>query len=254
MTASELFQVPAGDPIPLEELPVDPAGAALARWVAELIYQRGITTARSLSRKVGPSGLGTSCDRELAYAALGMPPLNFGADPWAALVGNAIHAWLAELFRDLDGGSGRYLVEQPVTFRGISGTADLYDRRERTAIDWKTTKKNKIRTMRRNGTAPPHYVTQLQTYGAGLAASGERPERLALVWLPVDGALSDVYAWVTAPDPAVADAAVDRLESLRGLPPASVPATPSRLCEWCDWYQPSGGGEGCPGNSDKRSK
>ncbi|QXJ19651.1 PD-(D/E)XK nuclease family protein [Actinomadura graeca] len=229
---------------------MDPQGAALARWVAELIYQRGITASRSLAHRVGPSALGTACDRQLAYAASGTPRLNFEADPWAALVGNAIHTWQAELFRALDAGSGRFLVESTVTYRNVSGTADLYDRRERIAIDWKTTKKNKIRTIRRSGKAPQNYVTQLQTYGAGLAAGGERPERVALVWLPVDGGLGDIFAWVAPFDQAIADAAVDRLGSLRGLPPRSVAATPSRLCAWCDWYQP-GGGQGCPGNGEE---
>lgn len=243
---TELFQVPAGSPVPLAEIPVEPRAAELSRWVADLIYQRSITTSRSLSRKVGPSGLGTECDRELVFAALGSPRLNFDSDPWAALVGTAIHEWMATLFRDLDGGSGRFLVEQPVTYRGVAGTADLYDRRERIGIDWKTTKKSKIRNIKRSGIAPAKHVTQIQTYGAGLAAAGERPERLALVWLPVDGALTDVHAWVTEYDPAVADAAIDRLEGLRGLPPAAVTATPSRLCDWCDWHQP-GGGAGCDG-------
>nr|WP_237418441.1 PD-(D/E)XK nuclease family protein [Actinomadura rayongensis] len=152
--------------------------------------------------------------------------------------------------RAVDGGAGRFLVEHRVSYRGVSGTADLYDRRERLAVDWKTTKKAKIRALRRSGAAPRNYVTQLQTYGAGLAAAGESPERVALVWLPVDGTLSDVHAWVTPYDRAVADAAIDRLESLRGLTPAAVAASPSRLCEWCDWYQP-GGGDGCPGAGEK---
>lgn len=242
----EVFQVPAGTPTPLDELPVEPIGAFVARWLAELIYQRGATADRSLSRKVGPSGLGTDCDRQLAYAANGMLPLNFTADPWPALVGTAVHTWLADLFRDLDGGTGRFLIESKVTYRGVSGSPDLYDRRPRTVYDWKATKVSKIHTIRRNG-PPPNYVTQIQTYAAALADSGETPEHVALVFLPTDGKLTDVFAWVAPYDRSVADAAIERLEALRGLPPMQVTPTPSRLCDWCDWYQP-GGGQGCPGN------
>lgn len=249
MTAtSELWHVPAGDPIPADQIPVDPAGEFLANWVTEQIFQNSITTPRSLSRTVGPSGLGTECDKELALSAHRAPRLNFGTDPWAAIVGTSVHEWMASLVRSLDSGAGRFLVEVKASYRGVSGTADLYDRRTRTVIDWKTTRKSRINTIRRTA-PPPKYVTQIHTYGAGLEAVGEDPERVALVFLPVDGRLSDVHAWVAPFDRAVADAAIDRLDRARTAPVEAAAPSPSRLCEWCDYYRPRGGGEGCPGNS-----
>ena len=247
MTAPpELWQVPAADPIPADQVPTDPAGEFLSNWVAELIFQHSITTARSLARTVGPSGLGTACDKELSYGAHGMPRVNFGTDPWAAIVGTAVHEWMAALFRSLDGGAGRFLVEAKASYRQVSGTADLYDRRTRTVIDWKTTKAGKIRTIRKTA-PPPNYVTQIHTYGAGLEAGGESPERVALVFLPVDGKLTDVHAWVAPYDRSIANQAIDRYEGLRAAPLEAAAPSPSRLCEWCDYHQPRGG-SGCPGN------
>ncbi|WP_242884039.1 PD-(D/E)XK nuclease family protein [Actinomadura litoris] len=243
---SELWQVPAADPVPADQVPADPAGELLANWVAELIYQSSITTARSLSRKVGPSGLGNACSKAVAYGAHGVPRLNFGTDPWAAIVGTAVHEWMAELFRTLDTGAGRYLVETKTSYRDVSGTADLYDRRTATVIDWKTTRKSKIRTIQKTA-PPPNHVTQIHTYGAGLEAGGESPERVALVFLPVDGTLNDVHAWVAPYDRSIADAAIDRYEGLRAAPLEAAAPSPSRLCEWCNWYRPRGG-EGCSGN------
>ncbi|WP_159944063.1 MULTISPECIES: PD-(D/E)XK nuclease family protein [unclassified Nocardiopsis] len=208
----------------------------IAEWLEELIWTRAARSPRSLQRTVGPSGLGTDCDRQLAHALAGTPPVNHTADPWAAIVGTAVHAWLAQLFTALDGGSGRYLIEHAMTYRGITGTLDLYDRRRRMLIDWKTLKLDRLKHIRQNG-PPPSHVIQTQVYAAGLTEAGEDPARVAIVYLPVDGRLSDLYVWATDVVPEVAEGAVARAQALAQVAPAEATPTPSRLCPWCDHYR-----------------
>jgi hypothetical protein len=210
----------------------------VGEWLEELIWSRAAQSPRSLQRTPGPSSLGTECDRELAHTLAGTPPANLSADPWAAIVGTAVHAWMAGLFEDLDGGTGRYLVEHPTTYRGISGTLDLYDRRRAMVIDWKTCKLDRLRGIRREG-PPRSYIIQSQIYAAGLAEAGESPQRAALVFLPVDGRLRDLYVWAADVDPTIAASALERVEALRGVSPADAEPSPSRLCPWCDHYSPN---------------
>jgi hypothetical protein len=210
----------------------------LGEWLEELIWSRAARAPRSLQRTPGPSSLGTVCDRQLAYTMAGTAPVNHGADPWASIVGTAVHAWMADLFTALDGGAGRYLVEHAVSYREIGGTLDLFDRRRRLLIDWKTTKLARLAQIRRLG-PPESHVIQSQVYAAGLAEAGERPERAALVYLPVDGRLRDLYVWSAPVTPAVADSALARAEALRAVAPAEATPAPSRLCPWCDHYSPT---------------
>lgn len=208
----------------------------IGEWLEELIWTRAARSPRSLQRTVGPSGLGTDCDRQLAHALAGTPPVNHAADPWAAIVGTAVHAWLAQLFTELDAGSGRYLIEHPVTYQGITGTLDLYDRRRRLLIDWKTLKLDRLKHIRQH-VPPSSHVVQTQVYAAGLVEAGEHPARSAIVYLPVDGRLSDLYVWAGEIVPAIAEDAIERAQALARVEPSEAAANPSRLCPWCDHYR-----------------
>lgn len=197
-----------------------------------------MTEPRSLQTAIGPSEVGVECDRRLAYKAAGTANVNF-PDPLRAMSGSGMHEVLAGYFRRLDGGSGRYLVEQKVTYRGLSGSVDLYDRRRKVLVDWKSPLKAKVRKVPTDG--PSHnYVTQVHIYGAGLLAAGEEVEHVALAYVPPDGTLNDMRLWSQRLNIALADKAIDRWESIRDNPdPASTTATPSRLCGWCPFYRPN---------------
>jgi hypothetical protein len=232
-TPSQITTVPEG----LAALATGEPTPGVGEWLEELIWSYAARSPRSLQRAAGPSSLGTACDRQLAHTIAGTAPSNVNADPWAAIVGKAVHAWLAELFQALDAGTGRYLVEHAVAYQGVSGTCDLYDRRRRLVIDWKTLKLSKLRSIRQHG-PPANHVIQTQVYAAGLAEAGEDPARAALVYLPVDGHLSDLHVWAAEVTPAVAEGALARADVLAQTPPAEATATPSRLCPWCDFYRP----------------
>lgn len=104
---------------------------------------------RSVQRHLGPSELGHECDRLLIGKMAGVPRLNFMTDPWASIVGTAIHAFMEEAFNwdNADrggqrGGHPRWRTEYRVTpdpgaFRPHPGTADLYDFETLSLIDHK---------------------------------------------------------------------------------------------------------------------
>jgi hypothetical protein len=202
------------------------------------------TAPRSLQTAIGASEVGDACQRKLAYRAAGVTPSNL-PDPLRALVGTGVHAVMADLFRALDKGSGRYLVERHVSYQGTPGTVDLYDRLTRTVVDWKTSTKAKVINVRRNGPSAGH-LTQIQVYGAGLAAIGEDVAAVALAYVPVDGTLDDIYVHRVLYDGAIANAATVRALKVGGeqlmarttLDPALVKPTPTKLCPWCPYHQP----------------
>src|SRR5688500_19659658 len=51
---------------------------------------------RSLQKHIGPSQVGTSCDRQLAYRLNHTPETRSFMDPWPSIVGTAVHAWIAD--------------------------------------------------------------------------------------------------------------------------------------------------------------
>lgn len=244
---------PVAEPVPPAPPTEDFVSAILADHLRELIWTGARSSERSLQREVGMSEVGTGCDRELVYKIAGIPPSNLGSDPMPAIMGTGFHLHMERLFARLD--PRRYLVEQPVRYRGIPGTLDLYDRRRRLGVDWKSTSKAKLRTIRKDGPTVRQQV-QIQTYGAALRELGEDPQRLALVFVPRDGTLDDLYVWSTVPDQAFVDQWIGRYEALqdavaKGKSPADISPSPSRLCTFCDHHVPGSTdpSRGCPGNN-----
>lgn len=243
-----------------ERPPPDPEAYALECALRSLVHIGTLTTERNRQRAIGASQVGVACARQLAHRAAGTRPSNV-PDPLRAFVGSAVHGGMAGLFDRLDAGSGRFLVEHPVRYRGVPGTVDLFDRLTGTVVDWKTAQLSKLRHVQQSG-PPAHYVVQLQLYGAALAAAGENVRALALAYVPLDGTLDELWTWRTTPDPRVADAAVDRLNAAIGAEletvarpdPSTVDATPSALCKWCPYYKPgvSSSATSCPGTNEGR--
>lgn len=255
MSAVELKRPAAAEELP----PPDPEAYALERQLRTIIYM-GVFAAdeRKRQRAIGASQAGQQCARQLAYRHAGTRPCNV-PDPLRALVGTGVHGAFAGLMEAIDAGSGRFLVEHAVRYRGVPGTVDLYDRVDGLVVDWKTTTLAKLKRLRMSG-PPSSYVVQLQLYGAALAAAGETVRALALAYVPTDGTLAELWVWRTTPDVRVADAAVDRLnrivgaelESVARIDPSEVEASPSALCKWCPYYLPGVGSSAtsCPGASE----
>lgn len=236
------------------EPPTNLISIQLGEWLRELIYEGAATQPRSLQRVIGMSEVGGECDREIAYKIAGNTPTQFDDDPMASIVGTGIHLVLADMFRRMDAGRGRWLIEQKVSYQGIPGSCDAYDRRKKLLIDWKSTSKGKIRRIRAGG-PPRRYIIQAQLYAAALREIGEDPQQIGIVYLARDGDLNDLFVWPVPVDKTVADNAIKRMrgieKELESKNVGSIPATPSSLCSWCDHFQPGSTdpNHGCVGNA-----
>lgn len=240
------------DPEP-PQLTFDPISAVLSDALRELIYTGATNSKRSLQTDIGISEVGTECERALAYKIAGTPPVNLDANPMPSIIGTGFHLHMERIFRDLD--PRRWLVETPVSYRGVRGTADLFDRRRRLLVDWKSTSKSKINRLRK--TEPPMQAqVQIQIYAAAMAELGETVERAALAYVPRDGSLDDLWVWSVVPDRSIADQWIDRLDALheriaKGEQPAAIDATPGLLCGFCPHHcaTSTDASRACPGRN-----
>ena len=254
-------------PASYEKAVVQPMGdlaKELATKIKETFYaysNRKTTDNRSAQTTLGPSEIGTPCDRRLAMALMGVPPVNPGGDGWAAFVGTCTHAGMAEVYTFADAGTGRYAVELPV-FLGMPtvprGTTDLLDRRDGTVVDWKVMGVYSLKKFKAEGPSET-YRTQAHVYGLGAERGGETVRNVAVVGLPRAGSsLDEMHIWAERYDRKFAQAALDRVERIArevdGVCGESVMARASVTptgddCRYCQFHL-KGDKEmrrGCPG-------
>jgi hypothetical protein len=238
---------------------IDPDALALGKLLATFIAMGATLDDRSRQVEIGSSEVGWPCDRRVVYKISGVAPANPDGDPLRRLIGTGVHLALAGVFRLLDSGHGFFLVEFPVRYRDIPGTADLVFRHGNVVIDWKTAKKEKITRIKREG-PPRHYVVQAMLYAAALRAMGYQITHVAIAWLPIDidhtEGLDKLYVWRAPFNQALADDAVDRIERLSGKRPSQVDPRPDRLCRFCAHYDPNSTNldAACPGDAKTGDK
>ncbi|WP_157868971.1 hypothetical protein [Streptomyces atriruber] len=223
---------------------------------------------RGAQSTLGPSEIGSPCDRRLAMSLLRIPPVNPGGDGWASFKGTAIHAALAEVFTWADGGTGRFAVEVPLAFPSDlvpRGTTDLLDRVLFMVDDHKIQGKWSQDRLRTKGMTPTQRA-QLHVYGYGARLQGERVDHVALLSWPMESStLDDLYAVVEPYDPQIARdalARVDRIaaeietrrdalnrQHIQPLEVAALFPVDPESCKFCDWYAPGDPNmeRGCPG-------
>jgi len=243
--------------------PLEGVAGTLATMVIDTIKQTAARAPRSLQASIGPSEIGTPCTRRLGYRILDWDPKpNSDTDPWPATVGTAVHAWLADTFTAWNArlGAERFLIERRVTLPGgIPGNCDLYDRDTGTVIDWKTTGNTRLAKYRKNGPGD-QYRTQAHLYGLGMLLAGEKPQDVAIVFLPRSGRLDGLHVWSEPFSHHVAVDALRRLQSMRDfhvyVDPERHPErweylpTADAFCTYCPWFLPDSAdlSQGCPGH------
>lgn len=232
----------------------------------ERIKYANANSQRSLQSELGPSEVGTPCDRRIAMRMAGVRKVNRSSDPWAAIVGTSIHAWLQSAL-EMDNERyvhsrkpPRWMMEVGVQPDPIlRGKSDLYDTHTRTVIDWKTMGDTAERKLLENGPSVG-YRTQIQIYGLGFYRAGYPVENVALMFLPRSGMLGSARYFQWPFSPAEAQAAIERvyrigrnviaMKANGEIAWESVPCDKSELCGWCPFFSrnvKSASSGGCPG-------
>lgn len=201
---------------------------------------------RSLQQTIGPSEIGTECDRKLAFKLLQKPAARVMTASWRATVGTAVHAWLADRLTAANqaSGIGRWLVETRVNVGTIAdddcyGSCDAYDVLSAGVLDWKIVGPTSLRKYK-NGPGR-QYRSQVHTYGNGIRALGLPVDWVGIFFLPSNGELHDGVFWHEPHDPAVAQHELDRATQIKRalslVGEALLPAlqTADAPCAYCPW-------------------
>lgn len=229
---------------------------SMVRWAEE-------QNPRASQVRIGPSEIGTLCDRRVGYRLAETPACNTDFDPWASIVGTAIHSWLDVAVNQwmTAHDSTAWSTETALIIdEFVEGHADLYSHEHRAVIDWKSVGPDVMKKIKANG-APLGYQIQTHVYGRGFEQAGFPVERVCLVFLPRAGWLSSMYIWSAHYSPEVAEIAIERVrliaqdilsKDILTYPHRwnDVEAVPSNDCAWCPWYNPGhdkADDRGCPG-------
>lgn len=243
-----------------------PGADPLKHELTQIILWADEHSERSMQGPPGPSELGDPCDRKLGMKIAGLPKINMAMDPWAAIVGTSIHAWIegAVLAYQRAGMGQDWLTEQTVQVDPmIYGHADLYQISRKRVVDVKSYGTT-VHAKLKKGEVPPGYKPQVMLYGMGYENSGIPVEEVSLFFVPRAGWLSDAMVFTWPYDRAIAQAALDRMYGLAGrlieLDIMNQPqrwddiqATPSgQSCAYCPFFRPTEPGHGpdasgCPG-------
>jgi hypothetical protein len=237
----------------------------LAADIRQVVRDADRLSQRSMQVRIGPSEVGERCARKLAYRIMDEKRTNHDSDPWAAIVGTATHAWLAEAFTKANERIGRirYLIEQRLEIApGLTGSCDLFDADTMTVIDHKVLGTTTMREYKTMG-PPKEYRAQAHLYGKGYARLGLAVREVALAMYPRSGLLSGLHVWSEPFDESVADAAIARMHQITEAAVALdvehhpenyrlIPRESSHRCTYCPWFKPGmDAGDGCPGHMDK---
>jgi hypothetical protein len=239
--------------------------AEIAARMKEIFYaynNRRTEDNRNAQQTLGPSEIGTPCDRRLAMSLMRCDPVNPGGDGWAAFVGTCVHAGLAEMLLWSNAESGRFAVEMPLTFPSAlvpKGTGDALDRVLLCFMDHKLMGQWSLSKLKREG-PPPLYRTQVHVYGQGARAQGEKVEHVAIIgWPRTESTLDELFVWTEPYDATIARDAFDRVdviqekvEDLRriGMTDAQISRrfNVAKECTYCPFFLKDGNNSrGCNG-------
>src|SRR5580698_1495138 len=249
----------------------------------EVVIRYADRLPRNLQRHLGPSELGHHCDRQLvgkmAGVSLGGGGGNRLHDPWASVVGTALHAFFEQAFA-WDAREGVWLqrwatecrvTPDPNAAQPHPGTADLYDFMYNTLADHKC-QSEAIRVRLRRDGPPYHYYIQMLLYAVGYMNLGFTVDRIALIsWPRTKSTLDDMYVWektITNEDLLEVLSVLEKTAVCEDVAKLmgegrigfyEVPPTPSEDdCQYCPFFNPAalndGTSAGCPGTAMLRTE
>lgn len=170
---------------------------------------------RSLQATIGPSELGTGCDRCLIHKLAGTPQVDTHA-AWLPHIGTLVHEWLAEKVTLSDLAGTTWLAEERVHVgqvggQDIHGSADLFHLPSGTVWDWKIVGTTTMRAARRG--PKPVYRAQAHLYGLGFEEAGHQVHHVAIAHLPRNAITLDAAViWSEPYDRGIAEAAIARAD------------------------------------------
>ena len=220
------------------------------------LYRLDANRDRSQQKRLGPSELGTPCERQIAMKLAGVPQKDRGL-AWAPLCGTAVHAMMEDTLRQENEilGRERYLIETPLDIEPpqedgshIHGHGDAFDIDNSMVIDWKytgTTARRKAKRIRclNSERVSQEYRVQTHLYGLGHANAGRDVKWVRVVMLARSHDYSESVEWTERYRSDIAQWALRRYHRIKERVPNdgydSVPAKPSEsTCKWCPFWQP----------------
>lgn len=214
---------------------------------------------RSQQQEVGWSQV-AGCRRYMGYRMAGEWATD-DTDPWRAIAGTALHAWLGEVRRselraarraDLQAAGKEAWFEEECRYGGIPGHADEVIPGDRQVTDWKFPSKASA-DLWHDPKVLAEKMIQPHGYGSALLERlGGDPSRVIvrLMVAPVDGTFADWWVHEESLSLAVADAAVERYreaeamyQSGQDLPRDKPVWWCARFCEFASLCRPGLSGE-----------
>lgn len=223
--------------------------------VAAIIGGHAHNKPRNRQKAVGPSSLGTPCQRRLGYMMLDVDKVNT-SDPLAAWIGTAAHAAMEQALAGDDDWETEIPVELPGY--GIRGTCDAYSASRRLAVDWKFVAPATLKKAKAHGPGD-QYRVQAHTYGLALDMAGRPVDTVAVAMVPKSGGtLHGIHVWSEPLDHQVVEDALARYEWISqattagGTAVLPILATGDAYCSWCPYWMPAATDltEACPGHQD----
>lgn len=264
---------------PATVIPAGPPPSTVAE-MRHVLDELDRSRPRSRQTALGPSELGTPCQRQIAYKLAGVTRQpEDKRPPWAPMQGTAVHGLMEEAlrFHNAQLGRERWVIEERLEVDpglpgvpGIFGHGDAFDTDNATVVDWKHTGVTTLREVSRK-TIPnellvkPDYRVQGHLYGLGHERAGRTVRWVRLVFLARSHDYSDSREWTEAYDRDIAYEAIMRyyatIDLLAALDVANlpalwsaVPATPGKACAWCPFRRVGGPADqtGCPGDTSTK--
>jgi len=257
--------------------PASPTGntelaSRIAAEYREIVKRYAAYQPRTLQKYLGPSELGSPCDRQVAGKMAGLPATNHVADPWPSLVGTWCHEGMADCFikaNAFDTYGRRFLAETRVAGHpNHPGTSDLYDWKYKAVVDHKFLGDTTHAKIQRADGPPRKYVVQILLYAQGFRNMGFPVERVILAaWPRTKSKIAGLYIWErphTPDDIALLEEVNTQTDTRYAWATAladgrcrleDVPMVPDDdECYFCPFYRPQSAYDekiqGCPGNRD----
>jgi hypothetical protein len=170
-----------------------------ARELRGVITRQATLAPRSQQVHLGPSEIGSACDRQIVGKLIREPRTNNVSDPWPSILGSATHAWLAQAFDDDNRRERllRWITEtRVIPHPDYSGSADLYDAAEAALVDHKILGASSLSKIKSVKGPSRKYRVQLLLYARGYQNLGLPVRRVVLAAYPRTAASLDaMYIW-----------------------------------------------------------